>query len=662
MKTIYIILMFLILSTINIAQTIKWTENQLDGNKKPFYFGGFTNVSTEFADIDGDEDLDCFIGTWEGSIVFFENIGDSLLPVWKLVTSKYLGLSDLSSYDRPKVRLVDIDADNDLDMFIGGTLKEPLLFYRNTGSKYHPVWEFIPDFLNNLEIEESRKFCYPAFVDIDNDEDLDLIYGNYKGNDIFYENVGDKYTPDFIKKSTSFFGLSLYNNCHNIEFADIDNDSDFDALIGITTELLLMKNVGTADSAIWLKDTTNYFGINRNCCGKYYSPTFADLDNDLTPELYVGTDYGIIWYYDSIRSVWTEYNELYFDRGSYLNPEFADINGDGKLEMIIPCYNAYNDTSYIEIYSNIKSNDSIVWEKDTIRVIIDFPYPLNSISFTDVDSDNDLDLIAGFKGSYRKILFYRNNGNKNIPDYSAGYLEIGEFHDDQLIDFYPILVDYDNDNDQDIIISAQDGTMNSYPWVDFFENIGDSNNPVWEFSSSSILGYGAIDCIDDDNDGDLDLLFGFQSEISVVLNTGTKYEPLFEPYHNTKLNISGNDISGIQIIDLNNDVKDDLIIGTKNGGLLRYDNQGFIDKISTHYETNIRIYPNPANNEITISGLDSDNLNYEFNLYNIFGQLLDKIIISNDTKISLLGYTSGIYIFSISDDIEVLKTGKIIFE
>lgn len=661
MKTIYIVLFILTYSTINIAQTINWAENQLDGNKKPFYFGGFTNVTTEFADIDGDRDLDCFVGNGEGRIAFFYNIGDSTSPVWELVTSEYLDIVDELAITL-KVRMVDIDSDNDLDMFIGGSLSEPLRFYRNNGSKYDPVWESVQDFLIDLEDGEPIKFCYPAFADIDNDEDLDLIYGNYRGNDIFYENIGDKYTPDFIKRSTTFFGLSLYDNCHNIEFIDIDNDSDMDALIGIVNELFLMKNIGTADSAIWLKDTGNFLGINRNCCGKYYSPTFTDLDNDNSPEIYVGSDIGIIWYYDSIRDMWIEYDELYFDKGSSLNPEFADINGDGKLEMIIPYHNLYMKTSYIQIYSNIKSIDSIVWELDTTRIITDFPYSLNSIAFADVDADNDLDFIAGFKGLYSKILFYENTGNENIPSYSTGYTEIGEFQEDQHWDFYPIFVDYDNDNDMDIIICAQEGTWNAYGWIDFFENIGDSLDPVWEYSFSNKLGYGAIDCFDNDNDGDLDLLFGYSSVISVVQNTGNQSEPYFESYHNTILNISGNDISGIKTMDMNNDGKDDLLIGTKNGGLLRYDNQGFVDNMSSYDETTIRIYPNPANNEISISGFNSDSFIYEFKIYSTFGQLFDNIIIGNDTKISFSGYASGMYIFNISKDNKILKTGKLILK
>ena len=659
MKIETIIILILLINNSVSAQAISWEENQLDGRDYPYYVGGFQKLSTEFADIDADGDNDCFIGTKDGTIVYFENVGDSINPSRKLVTKKYLDI-ELMTVDRIKVKLIDIDSDNDLDLFIGGGINIPLLHYENIGSEFIPEWEIVPDFLSDLEAGSLVKFCYPAFVDIDNDQDFDLIYGNYYGTDILYENIGDKYNYNFINKGSGYLGISYYYNCHNIEFHDIDGDSDYDALIGTHYTLLLVLNIGTADSAIWQSDTTNYLGINKYNCGTFFSPSFTDLNNSGFSSLYVGTQNGTIWHYDTVRNSWVKNNSFFFDEGDDLNLEFADINGDGMQEMIIPYHNSFKDTSFILVYSNLGTADSIVWELSPDSLFVDFPYLLNRVTFADVDNDQDLDLIAGFKDFKRDILLFINTGDINSPDFSAGYEVIATFQEDELIDFYPILVDYDNDSDYDIIISAQNGTMNSWGWVDFFENTGDSSTYYWEYSQTQELGYGAINCLDDDGDGDLDLLFSFFYQVSVIHNIGNSFEPIFEPIHHSRIEVVDQTLKGLALSDLNADGKNDLVIGTEYGGLYRYDNMGIVQGIEHINNEEILVFPNPTNNQVTISGLTTNRSNYELNIYNSFGKLIGKQAIVNNVQISFLGHPSGMYIYKILENDNIINSGKII--
>lgn len=657
MKTIIIIL--LLINTPIFAQTTGWEENQLDSRNYPYYVGGFQKLSIEFTDIDADGDNDCFIGTKNGTVVYFENVGDLLSPSWKLITKKYLDI-ELMTLDRLKVRLIDIDSDNDLDLFIGGGSAIPLLHYINIGTEYIPEWDIVPDFLTDIEAGSNLKFCYPAFVDIDNDEDYDLIYGNYYGTDILYENVGDKYNCNFINKGSEYFSLIYYNNCHNIDFYDIDGDSDYDALIGTHYNLLLMLNIGTADSAIWQSDTSNYLGINKYNCGTYFSPTFTDVYDSVFSNLYVGTENGTIWYHDTVKNNWIKDNSFFFDEGYSLNPEFADLNGDGVQELIIPSYNRPNDTSFIQVYFNIGNADSIVWELSTDTIFVDFPHPINRVTFADVDSDNDLDLIAGFKDFNLDILLYLNTGDMYSPNFSNGSEVIATFQEDQLMDFYPLLVDYDNDSDLDLIVSAQSGTTNSWEWVDFYENTGDSSLYCWEYSQTQRLGYGAINCLDEDGDGDLDLLFSHYYHVTVIYNIGNIFEPFFDPIHYYRIEIVDQTIRGLALSDLNNDGKNDLIIGTCFGGLYRYDNMGIIQSVAHRNQEDILLFPNPTDNQATISGLNPDINNCELSIYNNTGKLIDRRTIINKMPISFLEYTSGMYIYKIFQNDNIIKTGKIL--
>lgn len=657
MKTNILILIFLLAFAVVSAQTIDWEENQLNGNNAPFYFGGFPRVSVEFADIDADGDYDCFIGSSDEKIAFFENINNNSSPAWNLVTLNYINFEALT-LDRMKVRFVDIDSDDDLDLFIGGDFsplenRRRLLFYKNVGTKYNAAWELVPNFLVNLEAGESSAFCYPAFVDIDNDDDYDLIYGNYKGYCILYENTGNKYYYNFTKKNPNFFGLSRFSNCPNIDFAHIDGDSDLDALVGTHYKLNLITNIGTIGSANWQNDSEHYLDAY---FGTYFSPTFADLDNNNNPEIYVGTNNGTIWRFDSIQQNWAKYPDLFFDEGDHLNPEFADLNGDSKMEMIIPNY------SSILIYSNLKNNDSVIWQSIPDTLFINYPYSpdfLNRVAFADIDSDNDLDLIISFEMN-PQILLYKNTGNVNAPVFNNEFEVIAQFQESQLIKLYPILVDYDNDSDLDIIISAQDGTTNSYPWVDFFENTGNSHSYNWEYAFSKIIAYGSVCCVDEDNDNDLDLMFGFMNRVYLARNKGSINEPVFEEYQlSRKLELANQDISGITTTDLNNDGKNDLVIGTQNGGLLRYDNKGYLDNIINIAQEKIALFPNPTDGKINISGLDFSNSDINFSLFDNESKLLLKFKIDN-SRVSLPSYNSGIYFYKITQDKEVIKTGKIL--
>jgi len=78
---------------------------------------GTTLTSPELADIDGDGDLDTFIGKVNGDIVFFRNTGSAIAPAFAAASTNAFGLGGVGSYGHPA--LADIDGDGDLDAFVG---------------------------------------------------------------------------------------------------------------------------------------------------------------------------------------------------------------------------------------------------------------------------------------------------------------------------------------------------------------------------------------------------------------------------------------------------------------------------------------------------------------------------------------------------------------
>ena len=83
----------------------------------PFGLSGVGSISSipTFVDIDGDGDLDAFVGEFDGNINYFENTStDSSIPAFSLVsTDGAFGLLDVGYRSIPT--FVDIDGDGDLD-------------------------------------------------------------------------------------------------------------------------------------------------------------------------------------------------------------------------------------------------------------------------------------------------------------------------------------------------------------------------------------------------------------------------------------------------------------------------------------------------------------------------------------------------------------------
>ena len=82
---------------------------------------GLTDVGSyaapTFADIDGDGDLDAFVGNDDGNTVFYRNTGTTAAPTFTFEAAQPFGLTNLVASAKPT--FADIDADGDLDAFVG---------------------------------------------------------------------------------------------------------------------------------------------------------------------------------------------------------------------------------------------------------------------------------------------------------------------------------------------------------------------------------------------------------------------------------------------------------------------------------------------------------------------------------------------------------------
>jgi hypothetical protein len=404
----------------------------------------------ELADIDSDNDYDLFVGCYEGYIKFYENVGDSTAFLFRLITSQFAGVN-FGYQHWPYPCFNDIDADGDLDLFVGHA-NGRVWYYRNDGAPQQYSYTYVTDnYLNS----DAGSDASPEFCDIDGDGDYDLYVGKSNegavtppGDMQFWRNNGTPQVPDFVLENNQYLTFDAGGPVE-VQLVDEENDEDGDMYFEAQT-LGWMKNVGSADNPSFEVMDMNLMTLPPGGMG------LCDLDNDGDYDMvyYLGWQI-VVRYYQNTGSPgnpYFVYQGNIIEGDTVAMPTFADLDADGDYDMLMVYFNFSTpaDSSKLWYYENQGSPEHFNF------ILVDENYagitlgPGSTIDLVDFDSDGDYDLltapgISPSLPSYGKIIYYENIGT---PQYAvfvyADSISINPYGA-QNIGFYDI------DNDQDML-------------------------------------------------------------------------------------------------------------------------------------------------------------------------------------------------------------------
>ena len=382
-------------------------------------------------------------------------------------------LPEMCNNEGPKIASADINKDNIKDFYIGGAKGQVGTLYlsRDNGS-YDQI---IKPFQLNINSEDTDA----VFFDSDNDGDLDLYVTSggksfskfdYALNDRLYINDGNGHLK--INLESLKFPGSISTS--TVSVSDYDGDGDNDLFIGerfkvniygIPTSGYILENKGNNDFEVQQLEGLKDIGLITDS-------HWADINSDGVKDLIISGEWMPISIFINNNGQLVNETEAYGlsdTSGLWKTIEVKDIDNDGKVDIIagnkgVNSFYKPGMRMYLSDFDNNGTIEQIICQKRD-----DDYYPI-------VDRD---ELVAQLAGLKQKLLYYKDYSDATIKSI---------FSKDQL--------------KKAIILDVK--MLNTAIFLNKNKTFVSQKLPN-EIQYSNV---SAIETIDVDKDGVLDILFG----------------------------------------------------------------------------------------------------------------------------------------------------------
>ncbi len=665
--------------------------------------GGLNQPQFQAVDLNNDGKKDLIIHDRSGGVILpYINTGTNDITTYEYQPNY---VSAFPKIENAWFLLVDYDKDGKEDLWTKINF-QPVLYKNITkpGDKMIKFFRTAPKLMaynfGSPPLDSNNVSCdnynYPTIADVDGDGDIDIFsYQANEGNLLFYRNMTVDYSlplhppvfdlADFCWGSfrdTAFDGIKVfpcafkyYRKKHSggstLLWFDNDNDGDQDLLMGNAggKNLIFLKN-GKKDFGLSVDSMIGYDGHwpkgNTAVNIKSFPASYMlDADGDGVKDILVAPNqvekaYPIeeteqVWFYKNTGSNTYpnfEFNKKnYFtdevlDHGAFSDPILYDIDSDTDLDLILASNGDHAKTGdknfRLILYENIGTYKKPVFKlknEDLWGLSIDSIQYL-SISFGDLNGDGKTDLLAG--NAFGSLYFYKNIGSSSTWAFTT---PVRDYHNIMVGErSTPQIIDLNNDGLLDLVIGEKEGNFN------YFKNIGNKTDPKFvavddtlgNFIVNEVTGFDGVNPIynwigdangeiaDLDNDGKNDIIIGgdegkvrrFKFDTYNQANYTEDTAIIFDSAFNRYSTTDFGTQSRPAIGDLDGDGIKDLIVGNNRGGINFLAGSIEILGITAIKKQNEPIvYPNPNHGSLlTIQKRGKQA--YTFSLVNLTGKII----------------------------------------
>lgn len=365
--------------------------------------------------------------------------------------------------------IADIDGDGDMEIMVGT--------YTSYGSAYLLI---VLDHLGNLLWTVSgRTYSSPSVGDVNGDGFKEILIGNEGQYICCYDKDGNLlWTYDTNFRSPK---CTLY---------DIDGDGEL--------EVFTIYSLAPENWLVALRGTDGSVKYHADIEDDFYDypppPSVGDVNGDGNPEIIVPTkntitcvskDFAILWVYSA-----PTYN--------CYAPVLADINKDGKLEIVFQCGNP-SEASYVIA---LDGNGNELWKINTNMIMPLQNGQQGAPAIADIDGDGYPEIIIALYSDVPleangQIWCIDRNGNvkwkTTLP---------------KKVSFHPAIGDVDGDGDLEILTGCDDGKLYC---------LDKSGNVKWSFETEAGYLRWGVALVDIDGDDNMEIVFSAYDKYLYVL-------------------------------------------------------------------------------------------------------------------------------------------------